>query len=110
MRTRVIEEVVPCEEAATAAAAASMVAAGASMAVAEGLDGGAWTAAEGAQIPAVAAARPVPWRQQAVEAVSCEAAVAGAAGAGAAVAGRRRKAGRLTGRLTAAPGALAKAR
>jgi hypothetical protein len=105
VRTRVIEEVVPCEEAATAAAAASMVAAGASMAVAEGLDGGAWTAAEGAQIPAVAAARPVPWRQQAVEAVSCEAAVAGAA-----VAGRRRKAGRLTGRLTAAPGALAKAR
>ena len=96
-----IEEVVPCEEAATAAAAASVAAAGASMAVAEGLGGGAWTAAEGAQIPAVAAVRPVPWRQ-AVEAVSCEAVGAVAAAA----AGQRRKAGRLT----AAPGALAKAR
>ena len=99
-----IEEVVPCEEAATAAAAASMAAAGASMAVAEGLGGGAWVAAEGAQIPAVAAVRPVPWRQavEAVEAVPCEAAAAVAAAA----AGQRRKAGRLT----AAPGALAKAR
>ena len=64
VRTRVVEEVVPCEapceEAATVAApAALMAAAGASMAVAEGLDGGAWTAAEeGAQIPVEAAVRP----------------------------------------------------
>ena len=60
MQTRLIEEVVPCADAATAAVAAWVAAAGAPMAVAEGFDGGAWAAAEGARIRAAAAARPVP--------------------------------------------------